>query len=64
MSESVHVRVPIADENGAVSVEYTLSEEDARTVAAWPSSVARLYLGHTTGPEVQYALKLALALDA
>lgn len=57
----VFVRYTIDDEfTGPVTLTTSLSHEDARKVADWTPSVARLYLGHNTGFDMQAAIRTAL----
>lgn len=64
MSEGppVHAVLQIADEfEGPIMVEWVFSEEDAQKVTRLGRSVASLYFGHHLGPDLQAALKAALA---
>lgn len=57
----VFVRYVIDDEfTGPVTLTTSLSHEDARKVADWTPSVARLYLGHNVGFDMQAAIRTAL----
>ncbi len=57
----VRAKVRIIDEfKGVIDVTWEFSEDDARKVVEIAPSVARLYFGHNTGPQLQEALQKAL----
>lgn len=57
----VFVRYTVDDEfTGPVTLTTSLSHEDARKVADWTPSVARLYLGHNVGFDMQQAIRQAM----
>lgn len=46
---------------GPVEVTMAFTPEHARRVVRWAPAVARLYLGHESGPVIQDALRKTLA---
>jgi hypothetical protein len=58
--DMLHVTYEV-DAEQPVTLRLSLSPSDARTVARWPGSLARLYLGHEYGPAIQRALRKTLA---